>query len=97
MPSTRFALLRTQLEIKGENCTQMDLLARFIFGVDNTELKNPRDVVNIGGVEVSGSGGITGGTVTNSVTGQSGSFSMYQPSLAVNYLICADGTYPARN
>ncbi|MGF1774222.1 tail fiber protein [Vibrio wakamikoensis] len=70
-------------------------------GKDQPELiysSNPGDVVKLGGIEVSGgSGGITGGTVTNSATGQSNSFSMYQPSLAVNYLICSDGTYPSRN
>lgn len=55
-------------------------------------------MVSLGGVKVTGStGGITGGTVTNDNTGGSQPFSMYQPSLAVNFILFTKGIYPSRN
>lgn len=55
-------------------------------------------LVPLGGVTVTGSGGgITGGTVTNDTAGGSLPFSMYQPSLAVNFILCIEGLFPSRN
>jgi microcystin-dependent protein len=51
--------------------------------------------VALGGVSVNG-GGITGGTVTVENTGGSIPVSIMQPILAMNYILCVDGSYPAR-
>jgi microcystin-dependent protein len=49
-------------------------------------------------VDISGGGGgITGGTVTNGITGGTKPFGLMQPSLGMNYVIALDGTFPARN
>jgi len=39
----------------------------------------------------------TGGTVTVDPAGASKSFSMMQPSIAMNYIICLQGIFPSRN
>ena len=44
-----------------------------------------------------GGGGITGGSVTVGVSGGSQPFSILQPYLAVNYIICTEGIFPSRN
>lgn len=40
---------------------------------------------------------ITGLGITNSVTGGSNGFSISQPSLVMNFIICVVGIYPSRN
>jgi microcystin-dependent protein len=58
--------------------------------------------VNLGGVTATAtvtggsSGGITGGTVTVENTGGNIPVSLIQPSLAMNYILCVDGSYPSR-
>ncbi|AMO57235.1 hypothetical protein GZ77_16465 [Endozoicomonas montiporae] len=44
-----------------------------------------------------GGGGITGGTVDVVANGGSQAFSIMQPILAINYILCTDGIYPSRN
>jgi microcystin-dependent protein len=44
-----------------------------------------------------GGGGITGGTVTNSIAGGSQPFPVMQPYLGMNYIICLEGIFPSRN
>lgn len=49
-------------------------------------------------VTVSGnSGGITGGTVSIDNNGGSQPFSIMQPTLGVNFIICLEGVFPSRN
>jgi microcystin-dependent protein len=63
-----------------------------------TSAPSSGSLVQLGGVTVTGSGGgITGGTVTNDTAGGSLPFSMYQPSLAVNFILCIEGLFPSRN
>ena len=40
---------------------------------------------------------LTPDQITSSTTGKGSGFSIMQPSLAVNYIICTDGNYPTRN
>ena len=49
----------------------------------------------LGGVTVSG-GGLTGGTVTNGISGMSSSMSLMQPYVVINYVLCVSGIYPVR-
>jgi len=42
-------------------------------------------------------GGITGGTVTNSLEGGGKAFDMHQPSLGINYVMAMQGIFPSRN
>jgi microcystin-dependent protein len=51
--------------------------------------------VALGGVSVNG-GGITGGTVTVENTGGDTPISLIQPSLAMNYILCVEGSFPSR-
>jgi microcystin-dependent protein len=51
--------------------------------------------VALGGVLVNG-GGITGGTVTVENTDTHIPASIMQPILAINYILCVDGAFPAR-
>ncbi|MCW8331525.1 tail fiber protein [Photobacterium sp. SDRW27] len=44
-----------------------------------------------------GSGGITGGSVTVKQTGGEDPFSIMQPSLGINYIMCVEGLFPSRN
>lgn len=44
-----------------------------------------------------GGGGITGGTVTIDTTGGNAAFSLMQPSLGIQFLMCMQGTFPSRN
>ncbi|PSW05262.1 phage tail protein [Photobacterium lipolyticum] len=44
-----------------------------------------------------GSGGITGGSVTVDQTGGGDPFSIMQPSLGINYIMCTQGIFPSRN
>ncbi|WP_017222183.1 phage tail protein [Moritella dasanensis] len=44
-----------------------------------------------------GGGGITGGTVTNAVTGKGRGFAIYQPSLGMSSILALQGTFPSRN
>jgi microcystin-dependent protein len=53
--------------------------------------------VNLGGLSVSVSGGITGGSVTIGATGGNLPVPIMQPYLAVYTTICAYGIYPSRN
>ena len=48
-------------------------------------------------VNVTGGGGITGGTVTNGASGGGQSFSLMQPSLGIEFIICMQGIFPSRN
>lgn len=48
-------------------------------------------------VNVTGGGGITGGTVTNGASGGNQSFSLMQPSLGIEFIICMQGIFPTRN
>jgi microcystin-dependent protein len=50
----------------------------------------------LGGVTVSGGGGLTGGTVENSVAGLSQPFSLMQPYVVINYVLCISGIFPVR-
>ncbi|AUG54027.1 phage tail protein [Thalassospira marina] len=52
----------------------------------------------LGGVTVASSvSGFDNSLFTINDTGNSASFSSYQPSLAINYCICMTGIYPSRN
>jgi microcystin-dependent protein len=55
------------------------------------------DAINVN-VDIIGGdgGGITGGTVTVENTGGNIPVSLIQPSLAMNYILCVDGSYPSR-
>ncbi len=55
------------------------------------------DAINVN-VDIIGGdgGGITGGTVTVENTGGKIPVSIMQPILAMNYILCVDGSYPAR-
>jgi microcystin-dependent protein len=56
--------------------------------------------VNLGGVTTTvtgGSGGITGGTVKVENRGGNTPVSLIQPSLAMSYILCAKGSFPARS
>lgn len=53
--------------------------------------------VNLGGLSVSVSGGITGGSVMIGATGGNLPVPIMQPYLAVYTAICAYGVYPSRN
>jgi len=50
-------------------------------------------------VTVSGGGGsgITGGSVAVAATGGGQAFTIWQPSLAMNFLLAVQGTFPSRN
>ena len=50
----------------------------------------------LGGVTASGGGG-GGGTVTVDDAGDSAQFSLMQPFLPINFIICIEGNYPSRN
>ena len=50
----------------------------------------------LGGVTVSGGGGITGGTIENSIAGLSQPLSLMQPYVVINYVMCVSGVYPDR-
>jgi microcystin-dependent protein len=52
--------------------------------------------VNLGGVTATVTGGITGGTVTVENTGGDTPISLIQPSLAMNYILCVEGSFPSR-
>jgi len=47
-------------------------------------------------LNVAGSASVSG-TVTNTITGGNQPFSIMQPYLAVNYIICTSGLFPPRN
>jgi microcystin-dependent protein len=53
--------------------------------------------VTLGGVSGGGGGGITGGTITVGITGNSLPVPLIQPYIAVNYIICIEGLFPSRN
>ena len=60
----------------------------------------PNTTMNPDAVQVSitgGGGGITGGTVTISQTGNNHAFSIMQPVLGINYIINMMGLFPTRN
>lgn len=65
--------------------------------LDYTNQKNVTMAADAVQVSVSGGGGITGGMVTNDVTGSGQPFSNMQPYQAMNYIICVEGLYPPRN
>jgi len=50
----------------------------------------------LGGVTVTGGGGLTGGTVENSIAGLSQPLSLMQPYVVINYILCVSGIYPDR-
>lgn len=65
----------------------------FSKGTPNAVMASDAVSVNITG----GGGGITGGSVQVDNTGSSRSFALSGPRLAVNFIICMEGTYPSRN
>lgn len=64
---------------------------------DYTDEKNVTMAPDAVTVDISGGGGITGGTVTVENNGAGESFPILQPYLAINFIICVDGVYPPRN
>ncbi len=44
-----------------------------------------------------GGGGITGGTVTNTNTGENQAFAIMQPNLGMQFILAVQGTFPSRN
>lgn len=53
-------------------------------------------LVQLGGVQVSGSAG-GGGTVAVGTTGNGSQFSLFQPTLVLNYCVALVGLYPSRS
>lgn len=61
---------------------------------DYTNQKNVLMATDAVQVSVSGGGGITGGTVTNYPSGAGQPFSIMQPYMPINFIICVSGIYP---
>jgi microcystin-dependent protein len=53
--------------------------------------------VNLAGLSLNATGGLTGGTVTTGINGSNVPFSTMQPYVAVSTCICLYGIYPSRN
>lgn len=70
-------------------------------GQDNINIykttPTPEKTVDLGGVTVSGGGGVTSGTVVVNSTGSNTRFNIIQPTLVLNYSIAMLGLFPSRN